>query len=84
MVRYYFHIRDGERLSRDPEGSDFEDLDAARAEAVKSARELLSQRVRNGEEVDGQAFEVTTEDGTVMDRVRFRDVLRLHADCSDP
>lgn len=78
MARYYFHIRDGERLSKDPEGADFENLDAAREEAVKSARELLSQRVRNGEEVDGQAFELTAEDGTVIDKVAFRDVLRLH------
>ncbi len=78
MARYFFHIRDGERLSKDPEGADFENLDAARVEAVKSARELLSQKVLNGEEVDGQAFELTAEDGTVIDRVPFRDVLRLH------
>ncbi|GGG22243.1 hypothetical protein GCM10010924_59730 [Rhizobium wenxiniae] len=78
MIRLYFHIRQGDRLSKDPEGAEFNDLETARAEAVRSARELLSQRVLNGEEIDGQAFELTSEDGAVVDTVRFRDVLRLH------
>jgi hypothetical protein len=78
MVRLYFHIREGERLSKDPEGAEYKDLETARAEAVRSARELLSQRVLNGEEIDGQAFELTRDDGTVISIVRFRDVLKLH------
>lgn len=78
MIRLYFHIRQRDRLSKDPEGAEFNDLETARAEAVRSARELLSQRVLNGEEIDGQAFELTSEDGAVVDTVRFRDVLRLH------
>jgi hypothetical protein len=78
MIRLYFHIRQGNRLSKDPEGAEFNDLETARAEAVRSARELLSQRVLNGEEIDGQVFELTGEDGAVVDTVRFRDVLRLH------
>jgi hypothetical protein len=78
MIRLYFHVRHGDRLSKDPEGAEFRDLETARAEAVRSARELLSQRVLNGEEIDGQAFELTDEDGAIVDTVRFRDVLRLH------
>lgn len=65
-------------MSKDPEGAEFENVEAARMEAVRSARELLSQRVLNGEEIDGQVFELTGDDGTVMATVRFRDVLRLH------
>lgn len=78
MIRLYFNIRDGDRLSRDPEGAEFLDVETARAEAVRSARELLSQRVLNGEEIDGQSFELTDESGAVVDTVKFRDVLRLH------
>ncbi|WP_312408186.1 DUF6894 family protein [Rhizobium sp.] len=78
MVRLFFHIREGNRMSKDPEGAEFENVEAARMEAVRSARELLSQRVLNGEEIDGQVFELTGDDGTVMATVRFRDVLRLH------
>ena len=78
MVRLFFHIREGNRMSKDPEGAEFENVEAAHMEAVRSARELLSQRVLNGEEIDGQVFELTGDDGTVMATVRFRDVLRLH------
>jgi hypothetical protein len=78
MIRLYFHIREGDSLSKDPEGAEFETIEMARAEAVRSARELLSQRVLNGEEIDGQVFELTGDDGAIMDTVRFRDVLRLH------
>lgn len=62
----------------DPEGAEFQDVQTARTEAVRSARELLSQRVLNGEEIDGQSFELTDESGAVVDTVKFRDVLRLH------
>ncbi|WJH38319.1 hypothetical protein N7E02_06630 (plasmid) [Aliirhizobium terrae] len=78
MIRLFFNIREGERLSKDPEGAEFQDIEMARAEAVRSARELLSQRVLNGEEIDGQSFELTDDNGAVVDTVKFRDVLRLH------
>ncbi|WJH38467.1 hypothetical protein N7E02_07560 (plasmid) [Aliirhizobium terrae] len=78
MIRLYFHIRDGDRLSKDPEGAEFQDVQTARTEAVRSARELLSQRVLNGEEINGQSFELTDDNGVIVDTVKFRDVLRLH------
>lgn len=65
-------------MSKDPEGAEFQDVETARAEAVRSARELLSQRVLNGEEIDGQSFELTDESGAVVDTVKFLEVLRLH------
>jgi hypothetical protein len=77
MPKYYFHIRDGQDLAPDPEGAEFESLEAARMEAINSARELLSQRILRGDVVDGQAFELTSEDGEVADIVRFKDVMRL-------
>lgn len=80
MIRLYFHIREGDRLSKDPEGAEFQDVETARAEAVRSARELLSQRVLNGEVIDGQSFDLTDESGAVVDTVKFRDVLLLDKD----
>jgi hypothetical protein len=77
MARYYFNIRDGNELAPDPEGAEFDTLQKARDEALRSARELLSQRVIRGEIVDGQAFELTSESGEVIDIVKFRDALRL-------
>lgn len=77
MPKYYFHIRDGQDLAHDPEGAEFETLEAARKEAANSARELLAQRLLRGDVIDGQAFELTTEDGDIADIVRFKDVMRL-------
>jgi hypothetical protein len=77
MPRYYFHIRNGEDLARDPEGAEFATLDLARAEAIKSARELLSQRVLRGDLVNGESFELTSDDGVVAEIVKFKDVMRL-------
>jgi hypothetical protein len=77
MPKYYFHIRDGQDLAPDPEGAEFESLEAARMEAIHSARELVAQRILRGDVVDGQAFELTSEDGEVADIVRFKDVMRL-------
>lgn len=39
MPRYYFNIRQGKFLLADEEGEEFANLDAARQEAVASARE---------------------------------------------
>jgi hypothetical protein len=77
MPRFYFHIRDHHGLRKDLEGAEFASLDQARDEAVRSARELLGQRVARGDVVDGDAFELTTDDGTVVDTVKFIDLLRL-------
>jgi len=44
MTRYYFHIKDGERLTEDDEGIELADLVAAQAEAVLSAGDVSRQR----------------------------------------
>ena len=39
MPLYYLHIRNGDKLEVDPDGTELPDLDAAFSEAVKVARE---------------------------------------------
>jgi hypothetical protein len=80
MPRYYFHIRTKDALIGDPDGSDLADLDAARAEAQQSARNLLAALLARGEVLDGQVFEICDADGRVIESIPFRSVLRL----SDP
>jgi hypothetical protein len=77
MPRYFFHIRSDDVFIRDPDGSDLPDLDAARAEAVHSARDLLANLLREGQILDGQAFEISDEADNVLERVTFRSVIRL-------
>lgn len=77
MPRYYFHINASDGLIRDPDGTDLPDLDAARLEAEKSARHLLADLLRQGGVLDGQVFEITDDDGVILERVPLRSVLRL-------
>ena len=43
MPLYYLHIRNGDKLEVDPDGTELPDLNAAVAEALKVARELLGE-----------------------------------------
>jgi hypothetical protein len=64
-------------LILDPEGTEMPDLDAALTEAERSARELLADLLKSGSVLDGQMFEISDADGTVLARLPFRNVLRL-------
>ena len=77
MPRYFFNIRSSEGIIRDPDGTELPDLEAARAEAELSARDLLADLLRQGVTLDGQAFEITDEMGQILERLPFRSVLRL-------
>jgi hypothetical protein len=43
--RFFFHIRDGATLIRDPDGAYVADLASAKAEAILDARALMSQSI---------------------------------------
>ena len=78
MPRYYFHIRSDQDFIEDLEGVDLGGEKEARDEAIDAAREILSERVRKGDEVDGHVFDVYNESGTKLFSLPFRDVLRFH------
>jgi len=76
-MRYYFHVRTRDGLALDPEGAEFETLEAAYDEAFQAAREILADRLLRGEIIDGEVFEITMENGVVAATVPFREVLRF-------
>lgn len=77
MPTYYFHLRNGDHFDRDPEGTEFASLDAAIEEALQAARELVALRLLKDETIDGQIFEITNEQGEVLDKVPLRSVVRF-------
>lgn len=77
MPRFFFHIRDGQNLTEDPDGSELSDLDAARVEALHGARQLVAETVRAGELIGRQSFEIRDEAGELQAVVALRDALRL-------
>lgn len=83
-MRYYFHVRNHEGLALDPEGAEFDTLNAACEEAFQSAREILADRLLRGEVIDGEVFEITMENGEIARTVPFRDSLRLEPHADEP
>ena len=77
MARFFFHIRSHEEFVRDEEGVEMPNARAALLEAEDAAREILSEKVRKGEVIDGNEFEVHDELGTRLFTLPLRDVLRL-------
>lgn len=76
MVLYFFHIRDGETLEQDLEGSEFETLELAMADARLAAREIMADKVMAGYEPDGQSFEIADAEGRIRATVPFSSAIK--------
>ena len=79
MPNFHFHTHPVGHLFGDPHGSDLADFEAARAEALAAARRAIAERIRAGEVVDGQPFEIWDAAGRMLATVPFRDALRFSA-----
>lgn len=77
MPLYFLNIRDGDDLIEDPDGSNLPNIEAACREAIATARDILASKVRAGEVLDGQVFEITDESGVVRATLPLRNALRL-------
>lgn len=75
MPLYYFHVREGAELSRDVEGQNLPDAEAARREAISTAREILGEKLLHGGSLDHRTIEIADETGRVVDVVSANDVL---------
>jgi hypothetical protein len=74
-MRYFLNIRDGQRLLVDPDGTEFETVELAIEEARASARDLMAEKLRHGEHLNGQRFEISDADGAIVATVVFKDAL---------
>jgi hypothetical protein len=63
MARYYFHIKDGAELIRDPEGSNLATAEDARSQALQSARELWADAIKSGQRLGADAIVIADEIG---------------------
>ena len=77
-MRYFFHIRDENGLTKDAEGVDLPDLDAARATALKKACQIWTEKPPEREQND-QTFEITDEPGAVVLTVSFSEAFAERA-----
>ena len=75
MPHYYFHVREGSDLSRDEEGQELPNAEAARREAINSSREILGEKLLHGGSLDHRTIEIADATGHVVDVVSSNDVL---------
>jgi hypothetical protein len=68
-MRYYLNIGSPAGIVLDEEGGDYSDLEAARAEARASVRELVADDLRAGRSVATRHIEITDEHGAALDRI---------------
>jgi hypothetical protein len=75
MGHFYFHLRDGGELIRDPEGVDLRDAAEAKRMALLSARELLADAVKGGKSRIPEALVIADEVGQTLHVLPLADVL---------
>jgi hypothetical protein len=78
MPKFYFNVRDGDEVIEDREGMDMPGSDAAEAEAMQAARELLAEQLKFGSTLDTKEFEILNEKREKVLSLPFRSVLRLN------
>ena len=78
MPCYFFHVRSGGDLTRDADGFDLPDIDAARKQAVKMACHAWSERPPEAQDND-ETFEITDQSGEVVLSVLFSEAFAQRA-----
>jgi hypothetical protein len=71
MPLYFFNVASASGTVRDEEGSDLPDLKAAREEAIKDARSLMSGAILEGRDISNRSIQIAGEDGNVLLVVPF-------------
>ena len=71
MPRYFFHLRRNGRLESDPDGVQCPSVHAARREAMRTAREIISRDALTGQGTADYVFEIENEDGEMIALIPF-------------
>ena len=66
-MRRFFHLRTGDELIPDEEGTDLPNFSAAQREALLGARELLAEAIKNGKQKVPDAFVIVDEAGQALE-----------------
>ena len=78
MPRYYFHLYN-DVSARDEEGKVLPDLEAARANGIKEAREIMLDNVTEGRIDLSHRIDIADPTGEVLASVTFGDALQIES-----
>lgn len=77
MSRYHLNLHNSVGFVPDEEGSEFSDLEHARASAVASVRSILSDEISRGSLDMRGRIDIADNDGVLITVVRFSDAVHL-------
>ena len=72
MRRYFFHIRDGEKVVLDSSGTELPDIAAACRRALADPRSVLPEELATGWTVSGPRIEIADDDGRILATLPLR------------
>ena len=75
MPRFFLHIDDGTQRIEDEEGSELPDLEAAREEALGSARQLWAAAILKQQDIGSRRFLIASGDGNIVELIEMDDAL---------
>jgi uncharacterized protein DUF6894 len=75
MTRFYFHVRRGEHIATDTEGTECADIGAAREQALSSAREILAAAIKAAKSGTPDCFIIADGSGRELMTVAFNEAL---------
>lgn len=77
MARYFFDLHECGTVTADDEGREWPDLAAARAEALRTAREMMCAEVKEGRLCLTCNIEVKDAAGAIVLSLAFRDAVEI-------
>jgi hypothetical protein len=77
MARFYFHLRDGRDILLDDEGVELDGVEAAREQALRSARSILAAEVLEGRVPLHMRIDVENGAGAIVYRLPFAEAVQV-------
>ncbi len=77
MPRFYFHVCNGNGFTEDEDGRELPDLEAARAEAIRAARDIMASDVRSGMLDLSSFIEIEDEGRQLRHTLGFEEAVEL-------
>ena len=78
MPRFFFNVIVGSTVMVDEDGTELVSLEIAREEALKDARGMMSDAVRQGQDISARRIEIRDETGAILEIVSFVDAITIH------
>lgn len=78
MPRFFFSVVVGSTTMVDEDGTELATIEEAREEAFKDARGMMSDAVRQGQDISARTIEIRDAEGLVLEIVAFTDAITAH------